>query len=321
MSTSSPHHHHNGDDDPTTVASLRSELSVLKRELLSVKKEIVEIYRSEENHEGYGKPSLATRVLLFSFLAAYIILSSKALEWRDHVSEIFDLGHYATESLSDWMTVRPHLRDPLIAAHGVAMDALCAFVAYLNLFHDDTMSIHVALFSFYTFRNIAQNVMRFPLPDKWRFHDPGFPSILVSYDEVSDFYFSGHVGSILLAAFDFQRRGWTTCARLSFAFSALIAVVVITTRAHYTVDVIDGVVFAFLSCRIAHNYVRYVDHFFGSFGSSSSNDDDSDSDPLSEKSAKRIEALYEAIKRTEYRASFSFRDYRGLVSRRTRKEQ
>ena len=249
------------------ILTLRRELDEMKRELRRTKKEFVEVYQAELNHEGYNRPHVYLRFACVGLLAAYIITSSKLLEMRDHVDSIADIGHDITEPLSDWMEEHPVVRNTIIIAHGLLMDSLCALVIYLGVFHDDTMRLHVALVAFYTMRNVCQNLMRFPLPDKWRFYDPGLPSILISYEECSDFYFSGHVGAVVMSALEFQRREYYTMANCLRMFACVIALIVITTRAHYTVDVIDGVIFAFVATRFAHNYTRYVDHFFSKIGS------------------------------------------------------
>ena len=70
-----------------------------------------------------------------------------------------------------------------------------------------------------------------------------------------------------MSALEFQRREYYTMANCLRVFACVIALIVITTRAHYTVDVIDGVIFAFIATRFAHNYTRYVDHFFSKIGS------------------------------------------------------
>ena len=248
------------------IETLRRELVETKKELQRTKKEFVEVYQAELNHDGYDRPHVYLRLALVACLAAYIIASSKMLEMRDHVDVIVDIGHVITEPLSDWFEENPVLRNTIIISHGILMDSLCAFVIYLGVFHDDTLRMHVALVAFYTMRNVCQNLMRFPLPDKWRFYDPGLPSILISYEECSDFYYSGHVGAVVMSALEFQRREYYRFSKCLMVFACVIALVVITTRAHYTVDVIDGVVFAFIATRFAHNYTRYVDHFFSKIG-------------------------------------------------------
>jgi len=248
------------------IASLRRELEETKKKLIKTKREFVEIHQAELNHDGYDKPHLYVRAVTVLFLGVYIIAAGKLLEWRDHVDHISDFGHDLTEPISDWMEENPIIRNTIMIIHGVSMDSLCALIIYLGVFHDDTMRMHVAMIAFYTMRYWCQNLMRLPMPEKWRFYYPGLPSVLVSYDECSDFYFSGHVGAVVLAVIEFERRQWYRMARSLKVFACIMAAVVITTRAHYTVDCIDGVVFAYIAGRFAHNYTRYVDHFFSKIG-------------------------------------------------------
>eukprot|EP00939_MAST-03C_sp_MAST-3C-sp1_P003390 g3390.t1 len=189
------------------IQELESELKETKRNLQSIQKDYIDTYWPERRHEKYDYVSLTGRLILFAFLGVYIFSSAKVIEALPHVDAIFDLGHHVTEPLSDWMTTHPGIRNPMVILHAILMDGLCALMIIIGLFYDRTLRIHVAMFTFYTFRNLCQVAIRFPLPDKWRFHDPGFPSVLISYEVASDFYFSGHAGSAFLAALEFRRRG------------------------------------------------------------------------------------------------------------------
>ena len=253
-------------DRENEISTLRQELREIKKTLKRTKKEFVEIYQAELNHDGYDKPHFYMRIGMVLILAAYIITSARLLEMRDHVDGIQDLFHILTEPISDWLEEHAAVRSIVLITHAILMDALCALVIFHGLFYDDTLRMQVAMISFYTMRNVCQNVMRFPLPEKWRFYTPGLPSILISYDESSDFYFSGHVGAVVMSAFEFHRKEWYTFSKCLWVFAGVIAFVVITTRAHYTVDVIDGILFAILAVRFAHNYTRHIDHFVAKIG-------------------------------------------------------
>lgn len=241
---------------------LQEELEETQRKLLCIQREFIETFSAGENHDGYLLPPQWVRVVLVAVLAVYIIGTSKALESRPHVQQIYDLGHATTEALSDWLHERRFLRNSIVAVHAWLMDGFCLSIICIGICLDKSLHSHVGTFTFYTLRNICQQTMMFPLPPKWRFYDPGVPSILISFEEVSDFYFSGHTGAVFLLTLEFQRRGWRRCFYFGLVLTAVTAALMITTRAHYTVDIIDGLFFAWVSKEIALAYSRDVDHFF-----------------------------------------------------------
>jgi hypothetical protein len=56
----------------------------------------------------------------------------------------------------------------------------------------------IALFLFYLTRAIMQNIYILPFPEDFYWEYPGFPSILNMYGRQSDFFWSGHVGLMVL---------------------------------------------------------------------------------------------------------------------------
>jgi membrane-associated phospholipid phosphatase len=75
---------------------------------------------------------------------------------------------------------------------------------------------------------------------KFAWHDPGFPSLFVSYNVANDYFSSGHTGIAVLGAVELAklRKPWLTA--LAVTVVMFEAVTVLILRAHYTTDVFTG---------------------------------------------------------------------------------
>ena len=81
-------------------------------------------------------------------------------------------------------------------------------------------------------------------------HDPGFPTLLVTYETGEDFFFSGHTAIATLCAIELLRLGngaqygsgsWILSI-LAAGFFALEVFTVLVLRAHWTMDVFAGAI-------------------------------------------------------------------------------
>jgi membrane-associated phospholipid phosphatase len=81
-----------------------------------------------------------------------------------------------------------------------------------------------------------------PAPPNQIWHDPGFPSLLVTYNVAHDYFFSGHTAIAVLAATELRRlnRRWGTV--LAVLLVAFEIGTVLVLRAHYVMDVFAGLI-------------------------------------------------------------------------------
>jgi membrane-associated phospholipid phosphatase len=90
-------------------------------------------------------------------------------------------------------------------------------------------------------------------------HDPGFPSLLVTYDVGNDFFFSGHTALAVFGAIELARSRRPLPVVLGVAIAVFEIVAVIVLRAHWTLDVYAAVVTAFCAAGVANWLGPYVD--------------------------------------------------------------
>jgi hypothetical protein len=100
-------------------------------------------------------------------------------------------------------------------------------------------------------RQIMQALVALPAPPNAIWHNPGFPSLLVTYGVANDYFFSGHTAIAVLAATEMARAGlrWLTALGIVIVIFEVLAVLVL--RAHYTMDVFTGVVTGLYAAHLA----------------------------------------------------------------------
>jgi len=91
----------------------------------------------------------------------------------------------------------------------------------------------------------------------WR--NPGFPSLLVTYQTGNDFFFSGHTAIAVYGAVELSRyhRPWIKVVAVLIA--TIEALTVLVLRAHYTMDVLTAVLAAFCVSSLAARLAQACD--------------------------------------------------------------
>lgn len=89
--------------------------------------------------------------------------------------------------------------------------------------------------------------------------DPGFFSILVTYFDINDFYWSGHVGSSVLAILEWQALGWYKMMWIGIFICINEYILMTVTRGHYVIDIVTGVLIARLFIKTGEWLAYYYD--------------------------------------------------------------
>lgn len=89
--------------------------------------------------------------------------------------------------------------------------------------------------------------------------DPHFFSISVTYFDISDFYWSGHVGMCFLVISEWQALGWKKMVWLSSFIALNEATLMTLTRGHYAIDIIMGILIARLIFRTGEWLAYFYD--------------------------------------------------------------
>jgi hypothetical protein len=138
------------------------------------------------------------------------------------------------------------------------IDALGIFLLAASIFGPSVRPF-LGLLLLFAMRQICQLVCALPPPAGMIWHSPGWPSLLVTYDVATDFFFSGHTGLAVLGAVELARVGgrrWLVIGLLIVVFEAGTVLVL---RAHYTMDVFTGAVAARYATILAKRWAPWCD--------------------------------------------------------------
>ena len=174
-------------------------------------------------------------------------------------SGIGDALHSLTAGINAYLALHSGAANGLLILSSAIIDALGLFLLGSWLFGGSVRPF-LGLVMLMALRQVMQALCSLPVPPGMIWHDPGFPSLLVTYHVANDFFFSGHTAIAVFGALELSRfhRKWLTSIAILIVLSEVAAVLVL--RAHYTMDVFTGILAAFcvahVSARIAPSLDR-----------------------------------------------------------------
>ncbi len=158
--------------------------------------------------------------------------------------------HTATASANSYLHTHPTAANALLIVSSAIIDLLAIFLLSKWIFGASTRPF-LGLVLVLGLRQVMQALVALPAPPNAIWHYPGFPSLLVTYGVANDYFFSGHTAIAVLAATEMARVGrrWLTGLGALIVVFEVLAVLVL--RAHYTMDVITGIMTGLCAARLA----------------------------------------------------------------------
>jgi hypothetical protein len=156
-------------------------------------------------------------------------------------SGIGDGIHAATAPLNLFLHNHPAAANALLIFSSAIIDLLGTFLLSMWVFRGELRPF-ASLVMVLGLRQIMQACVALPAPPGAIWHNPGVPSLLVTYSVAHDYFFSGHTAIAVLGACELARFGrrWLTAAGVTIV--CFEAAVVLVLRAHYTMDVFTGLI-------------------------------------------------------------------------------
>jgi len=208
------------------------------------------------------------RFTLTSSLAIRLALTAVALViwfWTQSLigargapsSGIGDRIHDVTASANSYLHFHPGVANALLIVSSGVIDLLGIFLLSTWIFRGELRPF-VGLVLVLGLRQIVQACVALPAPPDAIWHNPGFPSLLVTYGVANDYFFSGHTAIAVLGATELARAGkrWITVGALGIVFFEAATVLVL--RAHYTMDVFTGLVTGLYAAYLADRFAASV---------------------------------------------------------------
>ena len=175
---------------------------------------------------------------------------------------ITDGIHRITARLHQRLHRMPVRADLLLVVSSLVVDALGIYLIVAGIV-GRTIEPIIGLLALFGLRQICQAFCPLPPPEGMIWRKPRFrvPTLFVTYDTANDLFFSGHTAVAVYG-----------CATLAGALGAPgIAIgillvtfeiwVVLTLRAHYTMDVFTGAITALYVHRVAIDFAPRVDEW------------------------------------------------------------
>jgi hypothetical protein len=193
-----------------------------------------------EQRKIAAKKALAVRILIT--LAALTIWFSTQSLLGARISPAEGIGdglHRLTAPVNAYLHGAPRAANALLITSSALIDAIAIFLLGSWIFGGNLRPF-LGLGMLLIARQVLEALCSLPAPPGIIWHNPGFPSLLVTYGVANDFFFSGHTAIAVFGAIELARlrRAWLTALAVCVVIFEVAAVLVL--RAHYTMDVSTG---------------------------------------------------------------------------------
>ncbi len=177
-------------------------------------------------------------------------------------SGIHDAVHSLTAGWNSYFSQHARAADALLMVSSALIDALGLFLVGRWLFGESVRPFF-GLVLLMVLRQLMQALCALPAAPSMIWHDPGFPSLLVTYHVANDFFFSGHTAIAVFGALELSRlrHKWLTAAAALIVIFEIATVLIL--RAHYTIDVFAGAVAALWIAGLSERISPGLDRFLG----------------------------------------------------------
>lgn len=180
-------------------------------------------------------------VMLFFWYLTQKLIGQKSFDTDGIGDKILDW----TAGWNKHLQEHPKKANALLITSSLGIDGLGLFLLGSGIFGPSLTPL-VGLFILFGLRQICQLLTALPPPEGMIWRDPGFPSILVTYDVGNDLFFSAHTALTVFGAAQLWMLGHPLLIALSVALIVYEVSVVLILRAHWTMDVFTGAVTALL---------------------------------------------------------------------------
>ena len=154
---------------------------------------------------------------------------------------IDDRIHNVTASANLYLHHHPAAANVLLVVSSGIIDLLGIFLLSMWIFRGEVRPF-LGLVIVLGLRQMMQALVALPAPPDAIWHNPGFPSLLVTYSVANDYFFSGHTAIAVLGATELFRLGRRWLRAAAVAIVLFEATTVLILRAHYTMNVFTGLV-------------------------------------------------------------------------------
>jgi xanthine/uracil permease len=127
----------------------------------------------------------------------------------------------------------------MLISSSLIVDILGLYLLASGVFGNSVRPL-LGLIILFSLRQLSQFITSLPTPPGMIWRDPGFPSLLVTYEVSNDLFFSGHTALAFFGATELMHTGNSYLAGLGILASLYQVAVMLALRAHWTMDIFAG---------------------------------------------------------------------------------
>jgi hypothetical protein len=169
----------------------------------------------------------------------------------------------SVEEFNHFIENNPSWRNALQILCSAFMDIMFISTGIFWILKGTTGHVIYSTLTFYIGRAIVQALWFSPFPSGYYWWmDPGIPSLVVPYGHGSDFFFSGHIGFVVICASEWKKTGHPIVASIIALGGVYTAFILLAYHVHYSIDLFVGATFAHYVYIMVGNYKESVDRAF-----------------------------------------------------------
>jgi hypothetical protein len=210
------------------------------------------------NNTPATAPSWLRAIFVVLGLIAWFSTQAMIGSRPDPVGVIGDRVHDWLADIHHYLVDHPPVANYLLIGTSALIDLLGVFLLGISIF-GKTVRPFLGLLLLFAMRQICQSLCPLRGPEGMIWREPGFPSLLVTYDVATDFFFSGHTALAVLGAVELVRFGGKRLIFAGVGIAVVEAMTVLVLRAHYTMDVFTGAVVALYASVLAEKWAPWCD--------------------------------------------------------------
>jgi len=193
--------------------------------------------------------------LSFLIIGRFSVPDNEVPNIVDNVQIMFDNVNYFILHNTGW-------RDIMQILCSAFMDVLFLSTAGYWVLYSKSSRLILTILFFYGTRALVQNMWFSPFPPGFWWYDPGFPSLVVPYGRGSDFFFSGHIGFVVICGTEWKRNGKPLMVLFAILGGAYTAFILLAYQVHYSIDLFTGLFFSHYCYLMVDSYKETFDNFF-----------------------------------------------------------
>jgi len=155
---------------------------------------------------------------------------------------IFDVLQAATLPINESMQADPTFKDSFIIFGSGMLDILLFWFCVRWVVYARNYRVLITVLIFYLFRAFLQRMFYMTYPPDYIWGYPGFPSIAVDYQKDNDFFYSGHLGFVVIMALEYRRQKQLFWLCFTMIAGGVNFLILLSTRCHYCIDLFIGMV-------------------------------------------------------------------------------